>query len=81
MARFLLTVRESVSLLLANGHANAQQYPLNRIFMEADIVRRRLRHQHAEASVLMNLAVGALLGDQGHQNFQKQIREMTGDGR
>lgn len=77
MARFLLTVREAVSLLLANGHPQARHYPISRIFLEADIIRRRLDRERAEAATLMQLCVGSLFGGKTGDAFAARIAEMV----
>lgn len=77
----MLALRKAVSFLLGNGHHNASQYPLARIFTEAEIVRQRLDADRANAAVLMQLTLGSLFSDQTAKDFTKRIGEMTENGR
>ncbi|PTX46990.1 hypothetical protein IQ03_03513 [Gemmobacter caeni] len=77
----MMTVRRTVSFLLANGHHNAALYPVARIFLEAELVRERLDAERADAAVLMQLTVGSLMDKQTAKDFTKRIGEMTGNGR
>lgn len=80
VARFLMTVRKTVSLLLERGHRDAAAQPLGRIFTEAEIVRERIERTQANDAVLMQKTVGSLIDEKIGRDFSKWIREMARDG-
>lgn len=78
VARFIMTVRRAVSLLLGHGHHNASRYPVARIFTEAELVRERLDADAVRDAVLLQMAVGSLLDKSTAQDFSKRVKEMIG---
>ena len=80
VARFLMTVRKTVSLLLERGHRDAARQPLGRIFTEVEIVRDRIERTQANDAVLMQKTVGSLIDEKIGRDFSKWIREMARDG-
>lgn len=70
--------RRHVSLLLANGHASARQYPLGMVQAEAEIVTERINRQMVSESLLMQACVGTVLGGkEGITAYQKMIKGLT----
>lgn len=65
-------------MLLAEGHTAARRYPIGMVWVEADIVRRRINHMLASESVVFFQMLGAVLnGKTGGKVFQKTIKELT----
>ena len=66
---------------MGNGHHNASQYPVARIFFETEILRERLDRERANAADLMQLTIASVMDKKSGQDFTKRIGEMTGNGR
>lgn len=73
MAGFYRDLRSSVSLLLAEGHPQADQYPIAMVWSEERIAKRRLNHHLAQHMVLWHSAAAAIIGGK-QKSFQKQIK-------
>ena len=64
-------VRQKVSLLLANGHPQAADYPLGMVRDEAEMINQRVgQHLAAEATVLQ-AAVGTTVMFSSKQSAKK----------
>ena len=72
-----MKVRRAASLLLDAGHHNAGLYPIPRLFLEAEIVRRRRDRESAEAVSLEQLAIHSLLAADAAKALQKALKDMT----
>lgn len=65
-----------MSLLLAEGHADARRYPLAMVWSEARIVRRRVNDRISTEAVLMQTAiVAALAGGKHLTEALKDLRD------
>lgn len=80
VARRMLTVRDTVSFLAEHGRREAGRWPVGRIFLEAEIVRKRRERTQANDAVLMQKTVGSLIDEKIGRDFSKWIKELAGDG-
>jgi len=65
-----------VSLLLGHGHQGATEYPVGVVWIEARLVRRRLRQALADEAVMLHaVIVGALANPKHLQSFLKELDE------
>lgn len=68
-----------MSLLLANGHVHAQNYPIGMVVEEASYVVERQDRAEASHALLLQLAVSSLFSKKGGTAFRKQIKQLSGD--
>lgn len=68
-----------MSLLLANGHTEANGYPIAMIWDEARLVGDRLNGQMATEAVLTQMAVSSVLSKKAGKEFDKMIKRMSED--
>lgn len=73
-------IRRQVSLLLANGHTDARNYTIGRVWIEAEIVAQRINRDHATAALLTQLAVSTILSEDAGKTFNERIKELTDGG-
>lgn len=66
-----------MSLLLAEGHWQARQYPVGHIWSEVEIVRDRLNGATVTNATMTNAAVAATNSKKGFEYFKNLIRKMT----
>jgi len=67
-----------VSLLLSEGHSNAQRYPLAMVGMEAEIARRRINNRIVTESTLLQACIGSVMnGKEGTRHYNKLIKELN----
>ena len=71
-------IRRQVSLLLANGHSDALNYTVGKVWDEAEIVVERLNRQAVTEAVLIQSAVASLLSKEGGKEFSKLVKRLTG---
>lgn len=68
------------SLLLSEGHQQANQYPLSRLWIEAEIVRERVNQRIATESTMMQAVIVAVLSPakgEGAKHLQKLLKGLT----
>ena len=65
---------------MANGHPDARGYPVGRVWLEAEIVVRRINNDHATSALLNQMAVSSLFSKEGGQQFSNTIKELTDGG-
>lgn len=73
----MLLIRETVSFLLSHGHHCASLYPIPRLFIEAEIIRKRINRDKADDAMLYQLSIGSLIDKKTSKDFIKRIKEMT----
>lgn len=75
---FYRNLRVAVSLLLSEGHRNANRYALAKVWYEAQIVRERVNSRIATEVTLMHAAMVAIMSPKkaGQQNLTKQLKEL-----
>lgn len=69
-------MRSDVSLLLANGHANANFYPIGRVWYECQIIRERVNGMLATEATLMHSVISAVISpkkDSGARTFLRRL--------
>ena len=69
-------MRRQVSLLLAEGHVDAADYPLGRVFVEAEVAVTRVNQAFVTQATLLQLAVGSLLSKKSGEEFQKAVKKL-----
>ena len=67
-----------VSLLIANGHFAAEHYPLGRVWIEAEIVRARIREAVSTEAILLHAAIVQVIS--GKKVFEKALKELHDGG-
>lgn len=68
-----------VSLLLAEGHAHANRYPLAKVWFEARIVRERMNGMLASQIALMHTAMATLVSSKPKEaikHLNKQLKDL-----
>lgn len=85
LIRFYQGVRRDVSLLLAHGHADANNYPLAKVWSEVRIVRQDRIGMLVLQVTLDNASVSAAIASafgnkKGYKNFEKLIKEVSDVG-
>jgi hypothetical protein len=74
-------LREEVSLLLDHGHPSARLYPLCEVWIEADIVRRRVNRLLKTRAALTFAALADVNAvKKGRSLFQAAMKELDDDG-
>jgi hypothetical protein len=65
-----------VSLLLSEGHANANRYSLAKVWYETQIVRERVNSRLASEVTLMHAAMVSIASPKsaGQQNLKKLLK-------
>jgi len=64
---------------MANGHPAARRYPIGMVWVEVDIVRRRINHQMASESLLMQTMLASILNPKkGSKTYKEQINGLIG---
>lgn len=66
-----------MSLLLANGHTQAHDYPLGMVWVEAELVVQRVNRQEADRATLLQMAVSSILSKKAAKAFDKATKRMT----
>ena len=68
----------AVSLLLSEGHVNANRYALAKVWYEAQIVRERVNARIATEVSLMHSAMVAIMSPKGAgvKNLKKQLKRL-----
>lgn len=69
-------VRRQVSLLLAEGHVDAQFYPLGMVFVETEIAVDRINAAFVTQATLTQLAVGSLLSKEQAKEFKNTTKKL-----
>jgi hypothetical protein len=68
--------RRDASLLRDHGHSNVEAYPLCEIWVEARLVRERLRFLLADQAVMMQaVVVGSMSDPKVLKNFLKDLTD------
>jgi hypothetical protein len=65
--------------LLANGHIEAQHYPLGMVWDEASIVVEHVNRLEATRATLLQMAVSSVLSKEAGKLFREQIQRLNGD--
>lgn len=71
-------LRRQASLLIAHGHSAAWEYPVSMLWQEAQLVVERANQEEASRAVLMQAAIGSVLGKEGQKHFKKILKELNG---
>lgn len=69
-----------MSLLLSEGHTDAQHYPIGMVWDEARIIVERQNGAHATTAILTQLAVVSVLSKEGQREFKKTIKRLNDSG-
>lgn len=67
-----------MSLLLAEGHTDARNYPIYRIGYEAHIVNERLNRLTTTNAILTQSAIGSCLSKEGNKSFNDLVKNLNG---
>lgn len=74
-------LREQLSLLRANGHLDADEYPVARVWEEAQIIVKRQNRMTATGVALFQMAVSSLFDKDAGKELKKTVEGLTdGDG-
>lgn len=67
-----------MSLLLSEGHANANKYPIAKVWYEGQLVRERVNARISSEVVLMHAAIVAVASPKGKgvEHFKKLLRKL-----
>ncbi len=65
-----------MSLLLGEGHSNAQHYPLAVVWSEARIVRQRLAFRRRQETALMQMAIASVFDKKAGQQLTKLLKRL-----
>ncbi len=68
-----------MSLLLANGHPEAMNYPLGMVSDEAELIVERQNRNLATGAILMQAAVGSTQYTEMGEVFRQLIAELNGE--
>lgn len=66
--------------MLGNGHPEAAEYVIGRVWDEAELVVERLNSQMVTEAILVQSAVASLLTKEGGKEFTKLTKRLTGEG-
>lgn len=80
VAGYVLTVRELVSFLAEHGHPDAADWPLARIFLNAEITQQRVQREQANEAVRMQKTIGSLIDERIGRDFAKWVNKVNGNG-
>ncbi len=72
-------MRAQLSLLLSEGHANAEQYPLGMIWDEAILATRRRNVDEANRVTLLQMAVSGVIAPKANKHFMAEIKKLLKD--
>ncbi len=72
-------IASDVSLLLANGHAHAQRYPIARVWWEARLARQRDVRRMSTEAALMHACIASVLAGGDELNKALERLERHGD--
>jgi hypothetical protein len=64
-------------MLMAQGHPEARHYPLWMLWSDATIARNRVTQQMVTEAVVLQTAIGALLGKAGHKAWKDLVKQLT----
>lgn len=73
-------LRAQASLLLANGHTDALEYPVGMVWEEAELVVERKNAELANLAVVMQAAMMSGSGNFGKksgEHFKKLVQSLT----
>jgi hypothetical protein len=64
---------------MAEGHRHANDYPLSKLWIEAEIARERIHGRMATETSLLHSAIVAVLSldGKGVENLNRQLRKLT----
>lgn len=65
---------------MANGHPDAAEYPVHRVWEEAELVVQRIDQASASEALLLQMAVSSLFVKDAGREFQKIIKRLTDGG-
>lgn len=65
-------------MLMADGHMFASQYPLSKLWIEAEIAEERANRKLATETTLMHACIVAVLAPKGEgaKQYQKLIKDL-----
>lgn len=69
-----------MSLLLAEGHPNAADYPLWQLHVESAIVAERINRHAVSEAYYVHLGVAALLDKKAQKEWGKVLKKVINDG-
>lgn len=69
-----------MSLLIEHGHVHARRYPLGMVWVETDLVNRRVNALKADQAVLTQMAVASLFSKADGGKFKEALKELRDDG-
>jgi hypothetical protein len=64
---------------MANGHADAWQYPLGMVSDEAALVVSRDNARIASEAIVLKAAMSAVISDAGGKHFNELVDSLMGD--
>lgn len=64
---------------MANGHADAWQYPLGMVADEAALIVSRDNARIASEAIVLKAAVSAVISDAGAKHFNELVDSLMGD--
>lgn len=70
-------LRRQVSLLLSEGHLDARDYPVHRVWEESSLVVGRINHRLATEALLIQMAVSSLFAESSGKEFKELMTSMT----
>lgn len=70
-------LREQVSLLRAHGHPDADEYPVARVWEEAQMVVKRQNQMAATGVGLFQMAVSAMLDKDAGKKLRETLEGLT----
>ena len=69
-----------MSLLLEHGHVHAQHYPIEMVWVETDLVTKRINALKHDQALLTQMAVSSLLSKKGVEAFKAALKKLREDG-
>ncbi len=71
------SLRRQVSLLLAEGHAQARFYPVGMVWEEATYIVERKNNDLASQAIAIQAAGASIMDKKGAEHFKKLIKGLT----
>lgn len=70
-------MRKQVSLLMTNGHVDAQSYPVGMVWDEAAIVVENVNRMEATRATLLQMAVSSVLSKEAGKLFRETVNRLN----
>lgn len=65
---------------MANGHPEAPDYPVHKVWEEAELVVDRINNDVCTETLLLQMAVSSLFSKEAGRDFQKIIKRLSNGG-